>query len=784
MAFTGGSTLLMATNNTAGTFTGGVTLNSDLTISGTNAALRISGGLTLNGTVHVTGSNAQVRSFTNQTLGGNGTISFEGSTGSARQLTIEGISTLTLASTFTVSGGFATIGGQQETGGANALVNNGLISSSVAGLTLAIQPNGSFTNAGTVEAINGGILTVGSTWSTSGTLRLDANAASTLNLGGAFTTAGLAFSRAGGVVNLTGTLNNTGNTLTLNASTGSWNFLGTINGGTVAFTGGSTLLMTTNNTSGTFTGGVTLNSDLTVAGTGTALRISGGLTLNGTVHVTGSNAQVRSLTNQTLGGNGTISFEGSTGSARQLTIEGASTLTLASTFTIAGGFANIGAQQETGGTNALVNNGLISSSVAGLTLAIQPNGSFTNAGTVEAINGGILTVGSTWSTSGTLRLDANAASTLNLGGAFTTAGLAFSRAGGVVNLTGTLNNTGNTLTLNASTGSWNFLGTINGGTVAFTGGSTLLMTTNNTSGIFTGGVTLNSDLTISGTNAALRISGGLTLNGTVHVTGSNAQVRSFTNQTLGGNGTISFEGSTGSARQLTIEGISTLTLASTFTVSGGFATIGGQQETGGANALVNNGLISSSVAGLTLAIQPNGSFTNAGTVEAINGGILTVGSTWSTSGTLRLDANAASTLNLGGAFTTAGLAFSRAGGVVNLTGTLNNTGNTLTLNASTGSWNFLGTINGGTVAFTGGSTLLMTTNNTSGTFTGGVTLNSDLTVAGTGTALRISGGLTLNGTVPRNRIQCPGALVNQPNPGWQRHHQFRGQHRLGASADD
>ena len=43
---------------------------------------------------------------------------------------------------------------------AMALTNNGLISSQVSGRTLTINPATSFTNAGTLEAINGGNLAV------------------------------------------------------------------------------------------------------------------------------------------------------------------------------------------------------------------------------------------------------------------------------------------------------------------------------------------------------------------------------------------------------------------------------------------------------------------------------------------------------------------------------------------------------------------------------------------------------------------------------------------------
>jgi len=108
-----------------------------------------------------------------------------------------------------------------EIGGANALVNKGRISANVAGLTLTVAPNSGFTNTGTMEAISGGILTLNTTWSSSGTMHLDANAASTVNLGGTFTNPALGtINRAGGIVNLTGTLTNTNATLTLNATTG------------------------------------------------------------------------------------------------------------------------------------------------------------------------------------------------------------------------------------------------------------------------------------------------------------------------------------------------------------------------------------------------------------------------------------------------------------------------------------------------------------------------------------------------------------------------------------
>ncbi len=68
------------------------------------------------------------------------------------------------------------------------------------------------------------------------------------------------FNRTAGTVNLTGTLDNTGTTLALNATTGSWNLVGgTLKNGTLSETGGAKLVGTA---SGGTLDGVTLNGDL------------------------------------------------------------------------------------------------------------------------------------------------------------------------------------------------------------------------------------------------------------------------------------------------------------------------------------------------------------------------------------------------------------------------------------------------------------------------------------------------------------------------------------------
>ncbi len=147
--------------------------------------------------------------------------------------------TLTIGSGITVQGGSGTVGGYYS---ADSLVNDGTITSA-SGQTLTIQ---------------------GSNWVNNGTIT--ANGA-TVNLGGSFTTAALGnFSASGGAVNLAGTLNNAGATLALSPAIGAWRLLGgTISGGTITSTGGSTLALT--DSGGTLAGGVTVAAGTTLDGT-------------------------------------------------------------------------------------------------------------------------------------------------------------------------------------------------------------------------------------------------------------------------------------------------------------------------------------------------------------------------------------------------------------------------------------------------------------------------------------------------------------------------------------
>src|SRR6185503_9208082 len=156
----------------------------------------------------------------------------------------------------------------------------------------------------------------------------------------------------------------------------------------------------------------------------------------------------------------------------------------------------------------------------------------------------------TYSSPGTLVIDNNANSTLNLGGTLTSATFGtFTRTGGIVNITGTI--TGN-LTLNATTGSWNLVGgALQNGILTETAGASLVLTT---SGGTLSNMTVNGDLDLSLVNGSVvTIQNGLVLNGSMLIGDAANTVASRVdfgfNQgpgvTLSGNATVVFGASTG-----------------------------------------------------------------------------------------------------------------------------------------------------------------------------------------------------------------------------------------------
>ncbi len=212
--------------------------------------------------------------------------------------------------------------------------------------------------------------------------------------------------------------------------------------------------------------------------------------------------------------NGTILLEGATAGNRFIGMSAAGAVAIGATGVIRsetglGGNTQIGVGNNFFSAMALTNGGLISSQGTGRTITINA-ATLANIGTgkLAASDGGILTIApaGTWTNGGTIELSAGGI--VNLSGTFdATGGIGtFNNTGGTVNVTGTINAGGgaNTLTLNSATGSWTLSGgTISGGEVSFTGGTSLLINSN-TNNLLTG-VTINGDVNLSVSNAVTRI---------------------------------------------------------------------------------------------------------------------------------------------------------------------------------------------------------------------------------------------------------------------------------------
>ena len=698
----------------------GVTLDGTLDMGSVFAPkMTVTSGLTLNGTILLGGANgSDVGTLTaqgTQAWSGTGSILFGGS--DTTDLDISSGATLTLGAGLTLHGQSGEITG--------TFINQGTINADLAGRTAGSTADEDLTligtgwiNQGTLQVDNGATLNTAGTWSNTGKMNVQAGA--TLNLGGSFTTAGLgifapapagSFSRTGGTVNVTGTLDNTGSTLALDSRTGGWNvFGGTIIGGTITTSGGNVL--TAVNSSNTLSG-VTLDGTLDMGSVfAPKMNVTSGLTLNGTILLGGANgSDVGALTaegTQAWSGTGSILFGGS--DTTDLDIS-SGTLTLGAGLTLHGQSGEI--------TGTFINQGTINADLAGRPAGSTADEDWTligtgwiNQGTLQVDNGATLNTAGTWSNTGKINVQAGA--TLNLGGSFTTAGLgifapapagSFSRTGGTVNVTGTLDNTGSTLALDSRTGGWNvFGGTIIGGTITTSGGNVL--TAVNSSNTLSG-VTLDGTLDMGSVFAPkMNVTSGLTLNGTILLGGANgsdsATLTAQGTQAWSGTGSILFGGS--DTTDLDISS-GTLTLGAGLTLHGQSGEITG--------TFINQGTINADLAGRTAGSTADEDLTligtgwiNQGTLQVDNGATLNTAGTWSNTGTM--NEQLGGTLNLGGSFKSSTLGtINGAPGTVNITGTLTNDA-TLALTDKTGSWVLApyGTINGGTITTSGNAELI------------------------------------------------------------------------------
>ncbi len=519
-----------------------------------NAREQIINGATINGAVNIAnggilGLNSAATTGGNQTLAGTVSINLNDP---AARLSIDGSGSTTLGSGVTVHGQ-GNIGQAAFVGGTNTLTNNGLISADVNGGTLSITApgdSGTFINNHTLQAVNGATLLL-STSIDNGTGQILAGAGSTIEQNG---------------VTLNGVIN-TGSSGVLTAVSSSSNFLNGVN------LTGTLDLSSIVNSREQIINGATINGSINIANGGI-------LGLNSTDTTTPSAG------NQTLAGTVSINLNDP---AARLSIDGNGSTTLGSGVTVQGQ-GNIGQAAFVGGTNTLINNGLISANVAGGTLSITPpgdSGTVTNNNILEASNGGRLLLES---------------------GVTVTNG----SAGQINALTGSVVEQSNAV--------------IVGGTIGSSGTGVFMV---DSASNFLNGVTVAGTVNMTTiTNSREQIINGATINGSINIAnggilGLNSTDSAGNSQTIGGTGSINLNDP---AAHLSIDGNGSTTLGAGLTVQGE-GNIGQAIFVGGTNTLTNNGLISANVAGGTLSITPpadSGSLVNNGTLQAINGGVLSL----------------------------------------------------------------------------------------------------------------------------------------------------------------
>ncbi|MBI4986093.1 MAG: hypothetical protein HZC24_12350, partial [Rhodocyclales bacterium] len=324
----------------------------------------------------------------------------------------------------------------------------------------------------------------------------------------------------------------------------------------------------------------------------------------------------------------------------------------------------------------------------------------------------------------------------------------YSRSGGSVNVTGTLDNSGNTLDVGnagpfGSGGLGTLSGTIRNGTVLSTHATPTLTASNGTlDGVTLGGTALTTSGNFIIANG-IRLSDGMTVNkgnGNWSFTTSGLQHIATT-----GAGTATLNNAGGTIYAGYNAAGQTLQIDSGITLQG----YGALTQSTHAAVIDNAGTLAANSAGQTFTISP-ARFTNTGTLT-VGGGTLTIAPTdaaapnWSNAGTLAVDAGV---LNLGGTFAVADLAASRfsrsAGSTVNLTGMLDNSGNALDL----GSGGLFGAAGLGALSGTiRNGSLVGTLDVLSGSATlDGISIAGSVNVGGSGT-LNLNNAWTLPGSL-------------------------------------
>lgn len=231
------------------------------------------------------------------------------------------------------------------------------------------------------------------------------------------------------------------------------------------------------------------------------LTVSNGMTVNGTLKGNTDDifgARLQLPAGQDLSGTGQVINVSVTSAGGTLAIGSGMTVRASSPFTRATTF-------KLGGPDrALTNQGHVLAEKGG---AITLRGSsVTNAGLLEAVDGGIVAFDVPLTT-------------------ITTLGQLSSSGGGRFRIASTLDNTGRTLALNNSTGDWELTGIMKGGTLTTADGKGLYVPKDTISAVLDG-VTIDGDLHLDGYDVEFRNSPVLTGSGRLYLDGLLVKVHS------------------------------------------------------------------------------------------------------------------------------------------------------------------------------------------------------------------------------------------------------------------
>src|SRR5450830_1601615 len=659
------------TGNTTITGTGfaneAITISSggDLTASGSLSAVT---GLSLSATGDLTAAAIAANNNAILSAGGNLTV------GSASAASLNLTAT---SGSVTVNNALTVAGAIQASAGQDVTVNGSVQGGSTVNLSAARNAtiNGSVSGVGTtdISAQTGAVQIAGSV---SGGSTVAVNGGSNVNISGAVSAVS-DLSLVAGTGNLTATGSvGTGGNLTASAA-------GSLSTAAVTSVGSATLTATSG--SATLGGAVLSGGDLSV-------------TAGGNAQLQGN---VQSLGKLTVNATGNLSATGTVASAGNATLNAGQTLTLGGQATFTGnatltgnnittqGMAVGGNLSATAQNTLDVSAGQLTTSLSNSSPVLQVNGNASLSGAnVTTAN---MVIGGAYSATGSTSLSTGGTAVMQ--GNATLTGGTISNVGEQI-VTGTLTANGSALsnsgTLLASSMSLNASGSlINTGTVMATNALTVTAASlNNSNGLLFAGNTSNPTTSVG--NATITVSGGngsfINTNG--QILAEDSLTVTLPNQVINPLAATTGTLNAGNAFNLSALGI---------TNSGNWVLPDVTVNLTASQSITNSGTIQQSAGTLTM----NGAVSNSGTITAqeltINGSlsnqanavvqandVLTLNGSGANAGTV----SALNTINITGANfdntngkITAGTASSAAGSGnlnINLTGTLNNAGGTIT----------------------------------------------------------------------------------------------------------